>query len=53
MLRGFKQIFVHQDPEIPTETRTELCLSASCGRMGEQWTAAGAGAVGAVGLGMA
>ena len=53
MLRGFKQIFVHQDPETPTETSTELCLSASCGRTGEQCTAAGAGALGAVGLGVA
>ena len=37
----------------PTETGTELCLSVSCGGMGQQWTAAGAGAQGAAGVGMA
>ena len=34
-------------PGDPTETETELCLSVSCGGMGQQWTAAGAGALGA------
>ena len=34
------------------ETETELCLSVSCGGMGQQWPAAGAGARGAVDLGM-
>ena len=37
----------------PTETETELCLSVSCGGTGQQWTAAGAGALGAGDLGMA
>ena len=32
---------------------SELCLSVSCGGMGQQWTAAGAGALGVVDLGMA
>ena len=40
-------------PRDPTETYTELCLSVSCGGTGQQWTAAGAGALGAVDLGMA
>ena len=43
---------VHQDPDA-IETETELCLSVSCEGMGQQWTAAGAGALGAVDLGMA
>ena len=30
----------------PTETETELCLSISCGGMGQQWSAAGRGALG-------
>ena len=40
-------------PRDPTETEPELCLSVSCGGMGLQWTAAGAGALGAVDLDMA
>ena len=40
-------------PRDPTETEPELCLSISCGGMGQQWTAAGAGALGAADLGMA
>ena len=39
-------------PRDPTETETELCLSAFCGGMGQQWTAAGAGALGTAALGM-
>ena len=39
-------------PSDPTETEPELCLSISCGGTGQQWTAAGAGALGAVDLGM-
>ena len=34
-------------------TEPELCLSVSCGGMGQLWTAAGAGALGTVDLGMA
>ena len=33
-------------PRDPTETETELCLSISCGGMGQQWSAAGTGALG-------
>ena len=40
-------------PRDPTETETELCLSVSCRGTGQQWIAAGAGALGAVNLGMA
>ena len=43
----------HQDPETPTETEPELGLSFSYIGTGQQWTAAGAGALGAVDLGMA
>ena len=35
-----------------TETERELCLSVSCGGTGQQWTATGAGALGAADLGM-
>ena len=35
------------------ETETELCLSISCGGMGQQRTAAGSRALGAADLGMA
>ena len=37
----------------PTEAETEPCLSVSCGGTGQQWTAAGAGALGTIDLGMA
>ena len=37
----------------PTETETELCVSISCGVKGQQWSAAGTGALGAADLGMA
>ena len=40
-------------PRDPTETEPELCLSFSYIGTGQQWTAAGAGALGAVDLGMA
>ena len=39
-------------PRDPTETETELCLSVSCGGTGQQWTDAGAVALGAVDLGV-
>ena len=35
------------------EIETDLCLSVSCGGTGQQWLAAGAGALGAADLGMA
>ena len=44
---------VHQHPETPTETEPELCLRVSFEGMGQQWPAAGAGALGAADLGMA
>ena len=44
---------VHTGPRDPTETEPELCLRVSCGRPGQQWTAAGAAALGAVDLGIA
>ena len=40
-------------PRDPTETETELCLCVSCKGTGQQWTAAGAGALGAADLGVA
>ena len=40
----------HRDP---AETEPELCLSVSCEGTGQQWTAAGAGALVAADLGMA
>ena len=40
-------------PRDPTQTETELCLSVSCGGMGQQWTATRAGALGAADFGMA
>ena len=43
---------VHQDPETPQRLR-QNCLSISCGGMDQQWTAAGAGALGAADLVMA
>ena len=53
MLRGLKQTLCAPGPRDPTETETELCLSVSCGGTGQQWTAAGAGALGAADLGVA
>ena len=40
-------------PRDPTETEPELCLSVSFRGMGQQWTAAEAGALSVVELGMA
>ena len=53
MLRGLKQTLYTPGLRNPTETETELCLSISCGGMGQKWTAAGAVAVGAADLGTA
>ena len=52
MLRGLKQTLCVPEPRDPTETEPELCSSISCGGKGQPWTAAGAGALGAVDLGM-
>ena len=53
MLRGLKQTLCTPEPRDPTKTEPELCLSVSCRGMGQQWTASGAGALGAVDLAMA
>ena len=53
MLRGLKDTLCTPGPRDPTETETELCLSVSCGGTGQQWTVAGAGALGAIDLDMA
>ena len=53
MLRGLKQTLLAPGPRDPTKPETELCLSVSCGGTGQQWTAAGAGALSAVDMGMA
>ena len=53
MLRGLKQILCAPEPRDPTETETEVCLSISCGGMGQQWPATGTGALGAADLSMA
>ena len=53
MLRGLKRNLCTPGPRVPTETEPELCLSVSCRDTGQQWPASGAGALGAVDLGMA
>ena len=46
---GSNKPCAHQDPG----TEAELCLSISCGRLGQQWTATGTGALGPADLSMA
>ena len=53
MLRGLKYTFCAPGPRDPIEIETELCLSVSWEGTTQQWPAAGAGALGAVDLGMA
>ena len=53
MLRGLKQSFDAPGPKDPTETETELCLSISCGGIGQQWVTTGKEALDAEDLGMA
>ena len=53
MLGGLKQTLCAPGPRDPTEIKTELCLTISCGGMGQQWTPTGALPVGAADLGMA
>ena len=48
-----KQTLSTQGNTDSKETETELCLSVSCGGTGQQWTATGAGALGAADLGVA
>ena len=52
-LGGFKQTLRTPGPRDSTEIEPELCLSVSCRGSGQQWTAAGTGALGAADLGMA
>ena len=47
---GSNEPFEHQDPE--TLQLSQNCLSVSCRDMGQQWPAAGTGALGAADLGM-
>ena len=53
MLRGLKQTLCAPAPRDPTETEAEMYLRVSCEGMGQQWPAAGAGALGAADLGVA
>ena len=53
ILEGLKQTLCAPGPRDSTETEPELCLSVSCGFTSQQWPATGAGALGAVDLGMA
>ena len=53
MLRGLKHTVCAPGPEDPTENETKLCVSVSCGGIGQQWTATGAGALGTEDLDMA
>ena len=50
---GSNKLCAHQDPETPTETEPELCLSVSCRGIGQQWTTTWVGALGSVDLGVA
>ena len=52
MIRGLKKTLCTPGPRDPTETETELCLGVSCAGMGQQWSALGARALGAAGLGV-
>ena len=53
MLGELTQTLCSPGPRDSTETEPELCLSVSCGVMGQQWPAAEAGDLGAADLGMA
>ena len=52
-LEGSNKTLCTPGPRDPTETVPELCLSVSCEGMGQQWTAAEAGALGVADLGHA
>ena len=43
---GSNKLLCAPGPRDPTEAESELCASVSCGGMGHQWPAAGAGALG-------
>ena len=53
MLGGLKQTLCAPGHRDPTETEPDLCLSVSCGGMGQPWPAAGVEALGAADLGVA
>ena len=53
MLSGLKYTLCAPGHRDPTETETEQYLGVSRGGTGQQWTAAGAGALGAVDLDVA
>ena len=50
MLRRLKETLCTAGSRDPIETEKEVCLSVSCGSMGQHWTAAGAEALGATDL---
>ena len=52
-LEGSNKTLWAPGPRGLTETEPELCISVSCGGTGQQWTASGAGALGAADLDMA
>ena len=49
---GLNKACMHQDLETP-QRLSKKCFSVSCRGTGQQWTAAGEGALGAADLGMA
>ena len=53
LFRGLKQNLWTLEPRDPTETKTELYLSVSCGGTGQQWTAPGTVSLDEADLGMA
>ena len=52
-LRGLRQTLCTPGLRDPTETETKLCLSISCGGVGQQWTSTGTGALGVTDLDIA
>ena len=50
---GSNKAFYAPRPRDPTEAETELCLSISCGSIGQQWVTTGKEALDAEDLGMA
>ena len=52
-IQGTQTHFVCSRAQRPTEIEPEQCLSIVCGGVGQQWPAAGVGALGALDLGMA
>ena len=52
LLKGTNKTLCAPGPRNSTEIEPELCLSVSCGGPGQQWPAAGAGALGVADLGV-